>query len=51
MPLQEIKETRKVMIDFRAKKHNDSTLQSLEEFVINERNLDDFVPLNESNAL
>ncbi|XP_036141331.1 uncharacterized protein LOC118648906 [Monomorium pharaonis] len=49
--LQEMKEIRKVMINLRPKTYNDPTVQSVEESVIKETNLNDFFPLNDNNAL
>ncbi|XP_067216792.1 uncharacterized protein [Linepithema humile] len=48
--LQEMKEIRKIMINFSAKKY-DPTVQSLEESMVNETNLNDLFPLNDSDEL
>ncbi|XP_036139759.1 uncharacterized protein LOC105832204 isoform X2 [Monomorium pharaonis] len=49
--LQEIKEIRKVMINFRTKTYNDPTVQAVEESINKETNLNNFFPLDDHNAL
>lgn len=49
--LQEVKEIKKAMTNFCTKTYDDNTIQSVEESVIEETNVNDFFPLNDNYAL